>query len=80
MGLANQTTMYKRETREIGQLFEKTLMAKFGPGKIGEHWMAFDTICDATQERQVSAARSAQEGGRSAEACVDFYSMDRSYR
>lgn len=52
VGLANQTTMYKRETREIGQLFEKTLMAKFGPSKIGEHWMAFDTICDATQERQ----------------------------
>ncbi|CAN0518875.1 unnamed protein product, partial [Laminaria digitata] len=52
VGLANQTTMYKRETREIGQLFEKTLMAKFGPAEIGEHWMAFDTICDATQERQ----------------------------
>eukprot|EP00904_Undaria_pinnatifida_P010157 jgi/Undpi1/6271/HiC_scaffold_20.g08755.m1 len=52
VGLANQTTMYKRETREIGQLFEKTLMAKYGPAKIGEHWMAFDTICDATQERQ----------------------------
>lgn len=54
IGLANQTTMYKRETREIGQLFEKTLMAKYGPATVGEHWMAFDTICDATQERQVS--------------------------
>lgn len=54
MGLANQTTMYKRETREIGQLFEKTLMAKYGPANVGDHWMAFDTICDATQERQVS--------------------------
>lgn len=52
IGLANQTTMYKRETREIGQLFEKTLMAKYGPATVGEHWMAFDTICDATQERQ----------------------------
>lgn len=53
IGLANQTTMYKRETRAIGQLFEKTLMAKYGPAEIGAHWMAFDTICDATQERQV---------------------------
>lgn len=55
VGLANQTTMYKRETRDIGKLFEKTLMAKYGPDKVGEHWMAFDTICDATQERQVSS-------------------------
>lgn len=53
VGLANQTTMYKRETRDIGKLFEKTLMAKYGPAEIGNHWMAFDTICDATQERQV---------------------------
>eukprot|EP00752_Nemacystus_decipiens_P010478 g9335.t2 len=52
VGLANQTTMYKRETRDIGKLFEKTLMAKYGPSEVGEHWMAFDTICDATQERQ----------------------------
>ncbi|CAN0421232.1 unnamed protein product, partial [Ectocarpus fasciculatus] len=52
VGLANQTTMYKRETRDIGKLFEKTLMEKYGPAEVGEHWMAFDTICDATQERQ----------------------------
>lgn len=58
VGLANQTTMYKRETRDIGKLFEKTLMEKYGPAEVGEHWMAFDTICDATQERQVR-----EEGG-----------------
>lgn len=45
--------MYKRDTRDIGKLFEKTLMAKYGPSEVGDHWMAFDTICDATQERQV---------------------------
>lgn len=52
VGLANQTTMYKKETRAIGQLFQKTMMKKFGPAKAEEHYYEFDTICDATQERQ----------------------------
>lgn len=52
VGLANQTTMYKKETRAIGQLFQKTMMKKFGPVDSKKHYMEFDTICDATQERQ----------------------------
>eukprot|EP00522_Entomoneis_paludosa_P018295 CAMPEP_0172451920 /NCGR_PEP_ID=MMETSP1065-20121228/9738_1 /TAXON_ID=265537 /ORGANISM="Amphiprora paludosa, Strain CCMP125" /LENGTH=466 /DNA_ID=CAMNT_0013203891 /DNA_START=312 /DNA_END=1712 /DNA_ORIENTATION=+ len=52
LGLANQTTMYKKETRAIGQMFQKTMMKKFGPVNAKEHYMEFDTICDATQERQ----------------------------
>jgi len=52
VGLANQTTMYKKETRAIGQLYQKTMMKKFGPAEIKEHYYEFDTICDATQERQ----------------------------
>eukprot|EP00526_Cylindrotheca_closterium_P011959 CAMPEP_0113618402 /NCGR_PEP_ID=MMETSP0017_2-20120614/9313_1 /TAXON_ID=2856 /ORGANISM="Cylindrotheca closterium" /LENGTH=460 /DNA_ID=CAMNT_0000527899 /DNA_START=58 /DNA_END=1440 /DNA_ORIENTATION=- /assembly_acc=CAM_ASM_000147 len=52
VGLANQTTMYKKETKSIGQLFQKTIMKKFGPSKVDEHYFEFDTICDATQERQ----------------------------
>lgn len=52
IGLANQTTMYKKETRAIGQLLQKTIMKKFGPDKINEHYYEFDTICDATQVRQ----------------------------
>mmetsp|Transcript_24424 Transcript_24424/g.35027 ORF Transcript_24424/g.35027 Transcript_24424/m.35027 type:complete len:464 (+) Transcript_24424:178-1569(+) len=52
VGLANQTTMYKKETRAIGQLLQKTMMKKFGPVNQKEHYMEFDTICDATQERQ----------------------------
>jgi len=52
IGLANQTTMYKKETRSIGQLLQKTVMRKFGPDLINEHYYEFDTICDATQVRQ----------------------------
>merc|ERR1712070_1208679 len=52
IGLANQTTMYKKETQAIGKLFEKTMMAAYGAENIAEHFAAFDTICDATQVRQ----------------------------
>jgi len=49
VGLANQTTMYKKETRAIGQMFQKAMMKKFGPVESKNHYMEFDTICDATQ-------------------------------
>ncbi|KAL7441153.1 hypothetical protein ACHAXH_005582 [Discostella pseudostelligera] len=52
VGLANQTTMYKKETREIGQLMQKAMIKKFGPVDAKDHYSEFDTICDATQERQ----------------------------
>mmetsp|Transcript_22019 Transcript_22019/g.33905 ORF Transcript_22019/g.33905 Transcript_22019/m.33905 type:complete len:458 (+) Transcript_22019:274-1647(+) len=52
VGLANQTTMYKKETRAIGQKFQKAMLKKFGPMDPKAHYMEFDTICDATQERQ----------------------------
>ena len=48
-GLANQTTMYKKETQAIGRMFEKTMMAVYGPENVKAHFAAFDTICDATQ-------------------------------
>ena len=51
VGLANQTTMYKKETRAIGQMFQKTMMKKFGPDQLNNHYYEFDTICDATQVR-----------------------------
>ncbi|MBD1806877.1 4-hydroxy-3-methylbut-2-enyl diphosphate reductase [Microcoleus sp. FACHB-SPT15] len=52
IGIANQTTMLKSETEQIGKLFERTMMKKYGPSELNNHFQNFNTICDATQERQ----------------------------
>ncbi|MFM9046914.1 MAG: 4-hydroxy-3-methylbut-2-enyl diphosphate reductase, partial [Cyanobium sp.] len=52
VGVANQTTMLKRETEDIGRLFERTMLQRYGPSNLNDHFAAFNTICDATQERQ----------------------------
>jgi 4-hydroxy-3-methylbut-2-enyl diphosphate reductase len=52
VGIANQTTMLKGETEQIGKLFQAAMMEKYGVGELNSHFMLLDTICDATQERQ----------------------------
>eukprot|EP00929_Paragymnodinium_shiwhaense_P013715 TRINITY_DN121562_c0_g1_i1.p1 TRINITY_DN121562_c0_g1~~TRINITY_DN121562_c0_g1_i1.p1 ORF type:complete len:573 (+),score=179.26 TRINITY_DN121562_c0_g1_i1:79-1797(+) len=52
VGVVNQTTMLKGDTQLIGRLFERALIRKFGSETIAAHFVHFDTICDATQERQ----------------------------
>lgn len=52
LGLANQTTMLRDETLQIGKLLEKTMMEKYGPAQLKDRYMVMDTICDATQTRQ----------------------------
>ncbi|KAI8532932.1 hypothetical protein RHMOL_Rhmol11G0256500 [Rhododendron molle] len=52
VGIANQTTMLKRETEEIGKLAERTIMRKYGVKNLNEHFIGFNTICYATQDNQ----------------------------
>ncbi|KIY92623.1 4-hydroxy-3-methylbut-2-enyl diphosphatereductase [Monoraphidium neglectum] len=44
--------MLKGDTQEMGKMFERTMLSKYGPSALAEHFMLMDTICDATQERQ----------------------------
>jgi 4-hydroxy-3-methylbut-2-enyl diphosphate reductase len=52
VGIANQTTMLKGETEQIGKMLEHTMMQKYGPAELNQHFQNFNTISDATQERQ----------------------------
>lgn len=52
VGVANQTTMLKGETELIAKLFERVMIRKYGPQEVNDHFLAFNTICSATQERQ----------------------------
>ena len=50
LGVANQTTMLKSETEEIGRRIRAAIMDRDGGSE--ENYQVFDTICGATQERQ----------------------------
>jgi 4-hydroxy-3-methylbut-2-enyl diphosphate reductase IspH len=57
-----QTTMLKGDTQEIGKMLERTMMEKYGPSELNNHFMLMDTICDATQVRPSRAAACARAG------------------
>ncbi|PIN02316.1 4-hydroxy-3-methylbut-2-enyl diphosphate reductase [Handroanthus impetiginosus] len=52
IGIANQTTMLQGEREDIGKLVERTLMQKYGVQNVNKHFISYNTLCDATQERQ----------------------------
>lgn len=52
IGIASQTTMLENETREIQEYLRARYRARFGDGDLARHFMLYDTICSATQERQ----------------------------
>jgi 4-hydroxy-3-methylbut-2-enyl diphosphate reductase len=52
VGLANQTTMLSGESLAIADEVRKSVIRRYGPDAVDQHFRSFDTICSATQERQ----------------------------
>jgi len=52
VGLANQTTMLMTESFEISDMLKAAMTARYGVAALADHFLAFDTICSATQDRQ----------------------------
>ncbi|MEN8150230.1 MAG: 4-hydroxy-3-methylbut-2-enyl diphosphate reductase [Planctomycetota bacterium] len=52
IGMANQTTMLASESIQVADRFRTAMAERFGEDALDERFIAFDTICSATQERQ----------------------------
>jgi 4-hydroxy-3-methylbut-2-en-1-yl diphosphate reductase len=52
IGLANQTTMLMTESLDIGEMIRLAMTDRYGEREVATHFLAFDTICSATQDRQ----------------------------
>lgn len=61
IGVANQTTMLSSESLHIASMFRDAMIARFGEEALAEHFRSFDTICNATQERQDAVLEMMQD-------------------
>jgi 4-hydroxy-3-methylbut-2-enyl diphosphate reductase len=52
VGCANQTTMLSSESLDVGEMFRRAILERYGAAALTERFRAFDTICSATQDRQ----------------------------
>jgi len=52
IGLANQTTMMSSESLAIADFLKQTMIQKYSAETIDDHFLNFDTICSATEDRQ----------------------------
>ena len=62
IGVANQTTMLSSESLEIAVRLRDALARARGEAYAAEHFLSFDTICSATQDRQDAVGRLLDEG------------------
>jgi 4-hydroxy-3-methylbut-2-en-1-yl diphosphate reductase len=60
-GVANQTTMLSGESLAIADEIRKSMIRRYGPAELDQHFRSFDTICSATQERQDAIIALLQE-------------------
>ncbi len=61
VGVANQTTMLASESRAIEAAIRESIVRRYGAAALRDHFMEFDTICSATQERQDAIHEMLQE-------------------
>lgn len=52
VGCANQTTMMSRDSLEIANQVQASMVKRYGAANTDQHFRHFDTICSATQDRQ----------------------------
>lgn len=52
VGVANQTTMLSNESLAIAAEIKQSMVKRYGPDALPQHFRTFDTICSATQDRQ----------------------------
>ena len=72
VGLANQTTMIRSESLEVAEMFRRALTERHGTSSLGHRFIAFDTICSATQDRQ-DAVRAMRHMGLDAMIVIGGY-------